>query len=293
MLPQNQIWYVCVVLILKRWLIYCWGHLDTGFRNPILSWIILQSVFPWEVLWTKVTNKPPILETHIAILTTWLNTTSTTRPTKSYTVYPNQCPWRYFIRKMTYYHLNFLFPGAGSEHRREGGGFLRADAAIRLQWDSDVFPPGSLLHLPKPTDSASTPSQDRCRLNRWWTKRQETQTRNRRMEDFNPALGRRYSQTWLTQLHPLYHTGTCHLRHTSVQGFLWDPNVITILSWTMRAMLFCKLLGNWKKKKSSCLNNTAYLLYFPKDRDSTHDVRWRCDEQVEKKKNNSGGIWIP
>ena len=57
-----------------------------------------------------------------------------------------------------------LFTGAGSEHRREGGGFLRSDIAIRLQRDSNLFPPCSLLHLPKPTDTPSTSPQDRCCL---------------------------------------------------------------------------------------------------------------------------------
>ncbi|TNN64594.1 hypothetical protein EYF80_025221 [Liparis tanakae] len=66
--------------------------------------------------------------------------------------------------------------GAGSEHRGEGGGFLRADAAIRLQRDSDLLPAGSLLHLPQPADSTSPPSQDRCRLTPRGT--QTTQTTN-------------------------------------------------------------------------------------------------------------------
>lgn len=57
-----------------------------------------------------------------------------------------------------------LSSGAGSECRGEGGGFLRADAAVCVQWDSRVFPPRSALHLPKPADFASAPSQDRSRL---------------------------------------------------------------------------------------------------------------------------------
>lgn len=57
------------------------------------------------------------------------------------------------------------FAGAGPEHRGEGGGFLRADVAIRLQRDSDLLPPGSFLHLPQPADPTSAPSQDRCSLN--------------------------------------------------------------------------------------------------------------------------------
>lgn len=55
---------------------------------------------------------------------------------------------------------------------------------------------------------------------------------------------------------------------------------INNFSWCARAILFCKLWGNWKT--SSCLNNTAYLLYFPKDWHPIHDVQWRRDKQVKK-----------
>lgn len=57
--------------------------------------------------------------------------------------------------------------GAGSERRREGGGFLRANAAFRFKRDRHLFPPGSALHLPEPADSTSPPPQDRCCLNHW------------------------------------------------------------------------------------------------------------------------------
>lgn len=89
MLPQNRIRYMSALCCF--WCddnILFTGHLDIGFRNPVLSWIILQSVFPWEVVWTKVSNKPPNLETHIAILATWLCTTTMTQPTKSDTSKP-------------------------------------------------------------------------------------------------------------------------------------------------------------------------------------------------------------
>lgn len=58
----------------------------------------------------------------------------------------------------------FLRAGAGSERRGEGGGFLRADAAVRLQRDRDVLPARAVLHLPQPTDPPGPPPQDRRRL---------------------------------------------------------------------------------------------------------------------------------
>ena len=61
-------------------------------------------------------------------------------------------------------HYDFPPPGAGSKYRGEGGSFLWANTAICFQWDSNMFPPCSLLYLPKPTDSTSTPSPDRCCL---------------------------------------------------------------------------------------------------------------------------------
>lgn len=63
----------------------------------------------------------------------------------------------------------FLRAGAGSERRGEGGGFLRADSAVRLQRDRDVLPARAVLHLPQPTDSPGPPPQDRRRLraNAW------------------------------------------------------------------------------------------------------------------------------
>lgn len=82
------------------------------------------------------------------------------------------------------YCMSFLFPGAGSQHGGKGGGFLRANVAVCLQWDSSLFPSCSLLHLPKPTNSTSTPSQDRCCLNHSFTKREETRTCDQRMEHF-------------------------------------------------------------------------------------------------------------
>lgn len=54
--------------------------------------------------------------------------------------------------------------GAGSERRGEGGGVLRAHAAVRLQRHRHVFPARAILHLPQPADSPGAPPQDRRRL---------------------------------------------------------------------------------------------------------------------------------
>lgn len=107
-----------------------------------------------------------------------------------------KCSWKQLVIqtsspekwKTTYNPFLSTFPGAGSEHRGEGGGLLRAYPAICLQWDSNVFPPSSLLHLPKPTDSPSSPPQDRCCLNLRRTKT-SLKDEHRREEEpqFNPG----------------------------------------------------------------------------------------------------------
>lgn len=145
--------------------------------------------------------------------------------------------------------LNVLFPGAGSKHRGEGGGFLRANTAIRLQWDSNLLPPCSLLHLPKPTDSSSTPPQDRCRLNHWWTKGQKTRTHELRME--KPQLSAFATLTDKNVPDHSYHSGTCYLCHMSVQGFLWDPNVITVLSSSTKSHVILQASRKLKNKQLS------------------------------------------
>lgn len=66
-----------------------------------------------------------------------------------------------------------LSSGAGSEYRWEGGGFLRTNTPVCLQRDSHIFPPRSLLHLPKPADFTSAPSQDRRHLVRRPIRRQK------------------------------------------------------------------------------------------------------------------------
>lgn len=79
-----------------------------------------------------------------------------------------------FFKNMVY--IIALSSGAGSEYRGEGGSFLRANAAICVQWDSHMFPPRSILHLPKPADFTSAPSQDRSRLIHRRTRRQKSGT---------------------------------------------------------------------------------------------------------------------
>lgn len=106
---------------------------------------------------------------------------------------------------------NFLYVGAGLEHRGEGGGFLRANAAICVQWDRYMFSTCSLLHLPQPTDSASSPSQDRCCLNHCWTKCQRTQE-----EEGAPVqLLTAHICKWLTNVPDHSNrSGSCCLCHT-------------------------------------------------------------------------------
>lgn len=79
-----------------------------------------------------------------------------------------------FSKNMIY--IIVLSSGAGSEYRGEGGGFLWANAAVCIQWDSHMFPPCSLLHLPKPADFTSAPSQDRSHLIHRWIRHQKSGT---------------------------------------------------------------------------------------------------------------------
>lgn len=145
-----------------------------------------------------------------------------------------------------------------------------------------MFSTCSLLHLPQPTDSASSPSQDRCCLNRCWTKCQRTQEEEGAPVQLLTAGFCKYDwQTYPIMVIVL----EVVVSVTRVQGFRWDPNVITILFCSARAIIFCKLLP-WET--SSCLNNAACLLYFPEGWRFIHDVQWRRDKQAKKKRTPEG-----
>lgn len=117
-------------------------------------------------------------------------------------------PQCYHVTHLTYLkiiydeiYLNILFPGAGSELRGEGGSFLWPDVTIRLQRYSSLFPPCSLLHLPKPTDSTGTPPQNRCCLKPQNFSKQELIIRRWRSLRCS-MLDCHYLQMWLTKMHP-------------------------------------------------------------------------------------------
>lgn len=178
---------------------------------------------------------------------------------------------KYHLKEQNLFFKNMIYrialsSGAGSEYRGQGGGFLRANAAVCVQRDRHVFPPRPLLHLPEPADFTSAPPQDRSRLIRWRP--------SGTSDIWNPPAGRkeaRNEEKERTSLpFKLRTLGICSWDSITVifeaaisvanaQGF---PNALTTPFLFLQEAHYGRSLEE-TGKTGGCLNNEAYLAYFP------------------------------